>query len=1148
MKRFSKILTLILALAVIVTAFTVVALAEDAAEPKAVNVGGFELQTDFTHANWVVGSTKWGTVSGGSSGSGTSSILVGEAYPGGNKFLLITGTSGSTTRTEYNTFFGNTATGKSSYGKRTTYDFEHYPIVALDFDLMTPNGDWGLYSATNSGNSAGVANDRMYIGSSEKTNLPVKEVVFGNLGLPATPGVWYHVTVVYEYFVETVDNGDGTTTSTAYLRQNTYANGVRVDNEYCTLEKANLTTKYGDSAKDLWLGPLTVSTSRYETASQQAIDNIQYTYCQEGYDVSKLPTAIYNDSWVAPFGNLVATVTVGEEISYFDDMAEAVAFANANPGCTLAPKQKITANYTVDSAFTIDANIYGTDAETGETIITGKYTGFDTYAKTNVGYLMAETAEGSGIYVATMGDFMHTPKDSIGTAYTADQLVAKLRSPGSGSVIKLFADVEIDPSLRKKSNGNYEDGAISVTTDFTLDLNGHELRRVYYYGSEYVADENGVYPEEATAVAAKNGALFDIENKAAVLNITSTAGTNGKIYNVGVKCNTWVKNGEIESREITAFTHNMLIYSITGGAVTDISYTDIYAGKILGAVWGNNYVTFRMNHCNFYQMSTGTEGDIAGNGEWIIHLHGGAGYDVQVENSFFYLNAPTPDGYVTVIENGKLKYGTIGVIRITESAPSTASAKFTNCEIISADNCHSAGVMNKEGNNPIEFENCRFYNNDRQKADIYTTSHGSLSNYIKLTESHAYAPAPAEGWTTKTLKNRLSITYTVPDVSGWTATTDAIQSLDFGFGTKEIVCQFNQLTTKEVDVTVGENTVTVIPGITELYTDKAFRIYADTTTNALLNSIYLLKDASGNVYENILGLTADGKFAFDWETTALTASEQTMFVGGIKDVNFNLNFLTGFRYNLYLPVTDALTDIKVEGYEKAENTVFIYGAEYHVYYQIVGSAAAAEANTITATYKVDGTEYSQSWTINAVQYAQMLIQYPSYASEKDTAVKMIKFIKEAVLRDEDSTVDTTALDAIVTGAGFDTAYGTYTEGNANALDPIKDSIDNAYFVVYNGVVAYVFETDAEDISFSVHNEKIAFTRNENKITLEAMRIYDLIDPITITVGDTSVKFSMLDYLTAMEGAEDMELAKALYEFGLAADEYKKDIMADNNLN
>ena len=1144
MKRFSKILTLILALVIIVTAFTVVALAEDAAEPKAVNVGGFRLETHFDHEYWTVGKV-WGDKSGT---LGDGDIMVNQAYPGGNKFLNITGSSTSNSSLRYNTFFGG-VDGKTSYSIRSTYAFSNYPIAVLDFDIMTLTGVWGVTTGSNDNNSNNASlYFRPYIGGSQQKMIGNKKVEFRHLGLTTTPYEWSHVTIVYQYSEETVDNGDGTTTTTSYVTQTCYVNGVA-----CEGDRVNGKIKVTvDNAQNMWFGSLYIQSSRYG-AVNLAMDNIELTYCEAGYDVSKLPTAIYNDTWEAPFGKLLATVTVGEgedaEISYFDDLGEAVAFADANPGSAFALADNMTSSYVVDKEMTIDAR--KRDAEgnlTGEV-----YTGVIENAKTNVGYLMVET-ETPGIYQSKLGDFMHTPSAGVGTAYTADKLAEKLRSPGAGSTIKLLADIDFDPSLRIKtggsSAGSAEEGAIGVTVAFTLDLNGHELRRVYYYGNEYVADENGVYPEEATStISATNYAFFDMENKAAVLKITSTAGTNGKIYNIGVKCDTYVKNGVVESREIKSYVHASFIYSITGGAVTDISNTDIYASKLLGGVWGNNFVTLKMNNCNFYQMTSGTADSISGNGEWIIHLRGNAGYDIQVENSLFYLNAPTPDGYMADYPS---KYGTVGLIRVNEAAPDTATAivNFKNCDIISPDNSHSAGIMNNGAADDIfVFESCRFYNNDTQESDI-VASHGTLSNYWKLTDSHAYAPIAAEGWTTETLANKISITYTVPDINSWTATTDAIQSVDFSFGTKEIVCQFNKLTTKAVDVTLKvegqeDKIAQLIPGISTIYDVKAFKVFDKNETDNLLDKVYLLKDASGNEIESILGIV-DGKFSFDWNNAIITLSENTVLVGGIE-ADFNLNFLTGFRYNLYIPVDERLSDVVVEGYAKSDVTVSIGGAAYTVYYKIVGSAEAAEDNVITATFKVDGTEYSQSWSINAIKYADMLLDTPSalYPSEATALGAMAKFIKEAVLY-TNPEADVTAIDALIAKSGVASSYDTYTSGNVNALSDLSGIVESVQYVIYNGVASYKFTTIAEDteIAFATAGGKtVEFDRDGKTVILSAMRVYDVIDALVITSGDKTATFAMVDYLTGMEGQANIDIVKALYEFGVAAEAYTADLLA-----
>ena len=190
----------------------------------------------------------------------------------------------------------------------------------------------------------------------------------------------------------------------------------------------------------------------------------------------------------------------------------------------------------------------------------------------------------------------------------------------------------------------------------------------------------------------------------------------------------------------------------------------------------------------------------------------------------------------------------------------------------------------------------------------------------------------------------------------------------------------------------------------------------------------------------------------------------------------------------------------------------------------------------------------------------MLLEYykdlEKYPNEPAALGAMAKFIKEAVALTEGSSADVAAIDALIAKSGVDTALGTYTEGKADCLAPFEGAVNGMQFVVYNGVAAYKFFTEAEDteISFTVNGENVEFERGSGTdeegnpvyyVILDAMRVYDIIDPISVTANGVTAPVSMLDYLTAMEGKAGMELAKALYEFGLAADEYKKDIMANN---
>ena len=132
MSKFKKILVITLMLALTLTAFAVVSLAAD--EPRAVNVGGHK--TDTTFETFALGESTW-TLAGSAGTNG--GLFINEAYPGGNKYLEMIGSTGGTETTRYTTFISD------DYGRRTTYTLGNYPIVAVDFDIMSPDGNWGLY-------------------------------------------------------------------------------------------------------------------------------------------------------------------------------------------------------------------------------------------------------------------------------------------------------------------------------------------------------------------------------------------------------------------------------------------------------------------------------------------------------------------------------------------------------------------------------------------------------------------------------------------------------------------------------------------------------------------------------------------------------------------------------------------------------------------------------------------------------------------------------------------------------------------------------------------------------------------------------------------------------------------------------------------
>ena len=1110
MKRLSKIFLLILAITAILTAFTVVALAEGETEPKAVNVGGIGMETDFEHDWWTIGKP-WST---GDGYAGKGVVEVKEAYSGGNKYLNITGTATGDGTTQSLTFLRTIATDSVDYSKPTTYWFETYPIVAIDFDLMTPNGDWGMRGADENSNNSAILFKPIYNnGTRENNSFPAKQISFGNLELPTTPYVWHHVTVIFEYFVE-----DGV----AYLNQTTYTNGNKVSNSYCNAEKLNLTAIYGENASKIWVGPLTMQTSQYETTSQQAIDNIEFTYCETGYDVSKLPTAVYNDSWEAPFGKLLATVTTDEGVSYFDDINEAAQFAMENPGSDLALTGDMTSSYFVDAEITIDARKRNEAGEpTGEV-----YSGILENAKTTLGYYLEQVE--TGVFRSKLGNVALIDKEGIMTAYPASDF-AKVCSTEvkTGYTVKLLSDIETDTQLLP-------------TVAYTLDLNGKTLKRIHYSGNKYQAtktegNDELIFGTENSEVvpalsAAEESFIKMNTNSRLTFKVTSSE-EGGTVYNVTATADTWYYNGEVVKREnVTNITPKAFATHIEDNGTLDVSNISVYAATFVTSAHASiDNVVVKIDNCNYYQMGTGVA----------FYSLTTKNFTLDVSNSLLYFHVK--DDILVQFKN--------------ESTSGTKTiVNFENCDIIKTNTSTGWNVAFYRGSKSPSYittavDNCRIFDIDFN-ADFTRFKNGSL---YREDGSQTVEPAYDSNYTKESVYFTKS--YTLPETQDFiTATNGNVQYVSIS-DTTVLNYAFNRIITKPVDINwMDADGVTVVattqltPGVSKL-DENAYKHIKELTDNEYLNILYQWTDNSGNAISGVLGADADALIKWPSnDSYSFYARESlngvTKYIGGIKDVQFNLNFLTGFRYNLYIPVDDRLTDVVVDGYARSEATVLIGGAEYTVYSKVVGTAAAAEANTILATFKVDGEDYSQTWSINAVDYAKMLINDPYYNSEKEAAAKMVKFIKEAVLV-KDAAADITALDEIITSSGVGLTYGDYaTAGNADALVAFNGVIYDVYYSVYNGVAAYKFTLVNEEtqLTFTVNGEEIKQTVNGNEITLEAMRVYDLIEPITISDGANTAEFKFVDYLTKLNGDENINLAKALYEFGLAADEYKKDIM------
>ena len=1121
MKKFSKILTLVLALVIIVTAFTVVALADNEVEPKrySLNAG-----YDYTFESGTVGGItgfNWG-----SKQAKDDFVQIREAYDGGNKYLWLSGNA-------YNENASVYTYGSSKNEDREKYGIGKTPIMSLDFDVMTLNGSWG--AGSNNGNSAGFYLRPYYWTGSSWTNPTetLNKIAYKDMGLSTQAYLWQHITLVTEYY--TVYDAE-TDTTTHKIGIRTFVNGVETSAKGTFDISAKYSSLTEEQIKTFFIPEVYFTGARYYTGTSEhtpygeeiAVDNLQYAFYEAGYDVSAIPTLVYNDSWEAPFGQLIATVTVEDKISYFDDINKAAEFAKAN-NAVVSLAQNVAAAFNLDSELTLDANIYD---ENGNS--TGTYT--FAYPVTTLGYYLEETEAGSGIYEAKKGDFLVT-KNGLSSAYPESQFDSKFKAITAGSTLNLLTDIETSSTFSLGSNFN----------NVTLDLNGYNLISIAYTGNEYQAvknEETGefTYPtDNPTEVTATAGTFFTYNS--ANVNFTVTSSRPGSsIARYLATAETWKYDGEVVKRVISKTVGASFAEMTKENITLNVRNVSVYTTRLVNQGSGSpdNQQVY-INNSNIYMTTTGC---------YMIYSYHKKNFTLEVNNSLIYF----PSG-----GHGYL----FRWVNATTSG--TTKVRFTNSDMIMNTASYGLTTTVASGvNHDALYDNCRTYNFSTVSIP---GSNGTLGYYSTEKSNESSVPKAAEGYTQVDVN--ISVPYTVPKAMTAKATEGLVESATIPTATTSFSLKFNKLDTKPIDINLvgadGEimETTQLRPGVDRI-DDALPTIKILLEDNPYLNAVYQWADKNGNaIPAGVLGLTAKGVAwpagVTDAETGETTYSYTfyakesidgvTKYVGGIKDVSFNIGFLSGFRYILYLPVNDRLTEIAVDGYVQAPNTVLINGRGYYAFSSLIGAAAAAENSVISASFKVDGVDYNQSWNVSAATYVNIFTAtYPNASSAEKTAVgAMLKLIKESALV-KDSTANVTALDEAIASLGLELTYGDYTEGDIiAALADLDGAVTGVQYVIYNGVAAYRFTLAAEDteVSFSVNGKNVDFTREGNVVTLDAQRVYDIIADITITSGEKSTVFNMVDYLTYFNADASANIAKALYEFGVAADAYKAAILANN---
>ena len=365
MKNFKRLLTVVLSVAVILTAFAVVALAADGDAPVSVTTRTFDFEEyDDKHVfsdvkpkdgRWVIA-----------------------AADNGNKYVVAEWTDDEGTST-----VDNWDISTSFNSNPTLYGVLNNPAMSIDFDIKSSSGSF---------NAVSIRPD-LYGGLSTGYRLSQgKSTYLSNVTELTGSTEWNHITFVYRHM------GDGLFVTNIYVNGvlSAHSTSINYTTSNFSANNANNTAagitnwpSLFDENGDAKYSNLHIQIcSFYGSAAGRDIyyDNIKFSIHPEGIDNAAIASYIYNDDYKMPYGETEAKI--GDV--YYDDVNE--AFAKAADGDKLALYTDVGA-VILNKAITVDANKYENGVATGEL--------YDITVRSDAGYIVSYA---DGVYTLTKSD------------------------------------------------------------------------------------------------------------------------------------------------------------------------------------------------------------------------------------------------------------------------------------------------------------------------------------------------------------------------------------------------------------------------------------------------------------------------------------------------------------------------------------------------------------------------------------------------------------------------------------------------------------------------------------------------------------------------------------------------------------------------
>lgn len=1174
MRKFAKVLTLLLSVVLLVTAFCVVAMASDtddgaAPEKKQALLKYYDYETG------TPGSTAWNA---NEAGTGTFEVAVAE---NGNKYIKHSVTTGT----------GNAGYLSGPYQANKTYSITEYPYLSIDFDICKIAGDYAGAGVNPYyyGNGAvyddfGNLSQNLNQESGGNTTIKISTI---KKYLPTEFMTWAHVTMIFKYHIQ--DDAQ-------YIGGYVYVDGKLVYFSD-TLHEVNSQRL----ASNYYFGTFRINndgTAYKNPTDFSGYDNWQFNFFNDAYTMDEVASFVYNDSYELPYGVTIANI--GNRV--YDRIPNAIN--EAKPGETIKLLADIPGVINVDNTVTIDTNKYD---ENGNP--TGEYYNITTTSTT----LVSETKDGIISFKKVQNASVQVywddcPGKAAGKACTCDPIyldengnhvmeaftaTAMLNSvpsyPGKiptfpviGGLAQNFIGWSYTPGgpvedIKAIGPDDVEDGWLAL----------YPVYEQIKYSFEVISADGATstfYLEEDYALAiasvAKGGTLKfhdDIEasDYVSLESKTITIDLNGYSFRSSPIVKTyrgklngsgeWVADGDPIS---TVGNSTAIGFSITGkGALSFISSrpgASLYnykptvtvildnAGNVVGESVARSAPTF-ISYKGSNPHTINILGDIS----------------IYTYSQFIYndWNANTNGGFLNIDGASVYCLGNVTLFRYNEGSThvyTNTKFYFMQGSLIS-NYTSSASELARDIKTTITLENCDIYTHENKggspsfsysvekdsfnvyNSRIFTASYDKDRAHIgdgtylisnngnviapcvidSVSESFTYYPVTAIEYKWDAAKSELIY---LPQSEEVTKTaTHYVYNPNFGPTT----VTFKDLNGNVISTVTAKKNNPIATPIVAL---------GDGYRN-LINPIWV--DENGNVLGEKLG-DAD-EYVF---TAQLPDEADRKYSANLTVAMMNMSYYSQLAYNLYVPKTDAVQIISIAGATEL-NVVLIDSIEYYVFTVSVDVLDAFDELTAKVVYAIDGDTFESELTLSAYVYAKASVASDDHtAADKAAAGALIKFIEEAI------KYELGAVDAD-TQALLDSFYAVYTpapyvtEYPANELceinvESVGGYIESLGFRVLAGsrVVFEVTLTDeAAAAGYKATVANLDMVTDDGKtFYTESLPVYaSLMNPVYIVevldadgnaVANTN--YSIATYLKAMtEAGANVDVVKAFYAFGKA---------------